>query len=297
LSRAVATSLPPVSVLGIGALTPLGRDLGEIARRVGSPVQYEAEDRRQTVPADRRHGLEARATSEQLPSTPTLAKRLRRADHFVRMAVMAATDAAQQARQTCAGVPSERIGLIVTSGLGPHCRGFRFLDGLLDCGDTAASPTDFSHSVHGAAAAYITELLELRGPSISTTDFEAGFESGVLLAQCWLAENACQRVLVGAVEELGDVLLHCASRLRNDSEQAVAGEGAVFLMLGPRDMTGTAHLDASAPRLKLENPAVESQFGRSASLSAFALLAALLAPRDIDTAAKSLSIEITHACP
>jgi hypothetical protein len=251
----------------------------------------------QPISQGRRHGLEARATKEQLLSNPDFAKRLRRADRFVRMAMIAAQDAAQQARAACAEVPAEKIGLIVTSGLGPHCRGFRFLDGLLDCGDNAASPTDFSHSVHGAAAAYITELLELRGPSISTTDFEIGFESAVLLAQCWLAENACQRVLVGAVEELGDVMLYCASRLLKDSGQAVAGEGALFLMLGPGDIPGVARLDASAPPANIDHAAIDSHFGRSASSSAFALLAALLTATDLDTAAKPLSIEITHARP
>ena len=49
-------------------------------------------------------------------------------------------DAWKQAAHACDGIERERIGLIVTSGFGPHCRGFRFLDGLLDCGDSAASP-------------------------------------------------------------------------------------------------------------------------------------------------------------
>ena len=161
------------------------------------------------------------------------------------MATIAALDAWKPAEDSCAGVAREQIGLIVTSGLGPHSRGFKFLDGILDSGDSDALPTDFSHSVHGAAASYIAGLLDLRGPSLTTTDFEIGFEQAVLLAQCWLHQGTCRRVLVGAVEELGDTMIRMASQIpaaRNLS----AGEGAVFLMLGNLDVPGLATIDAAA---------------------------------------------------
>jgi hypothetical protein len=219
------------------------------------------------------------------------------------MAAIAACDAWKQTPQD---VPLERVGLIIASGLGPYNRTFRFLDGILEGGDANASPTDFSHSVHGAAAAYITELLELRGPCMTVTDFENGFEQSVQLAQCWLADGTCSRVIVGAVEELGDVLLHCVGRL---DARVAPGEGAVFLMLGPSDLAGVAHLDATRlpehvdllmvddpPLLPADVPlqitaarttSFTPHFGHIATGSAFQILGALLsaAANSVDSAA------------
>jgi hypothetical protein len=256
----------PMGILGIGAVTPLGRDLAAIAGRI-----------RDTGP----NPPNGARVSEELLTDPAISKRMRRADRFSRMAAVAALDAWKRAGGSRGEVARGRIGLIVTSGFGPHCRGFRFLDGLLDCGDSAASPTDFSHSVHGTAAAYITELLELRGPVLSTTDFEVGFEEAVVLAQCWLSEGTCQRVLVGAVEELGEVMLHCVGRMIAPEQPTFLGEGALFFMLGPNISGAIATLDVTTgpPGTQLRN-ADESQnhLCRSATDSAFRLLAALLGP-------------------
>jgi len=274
--------LPPAAVLGIGAVTPLGRDLPTISRKLSEPIE--------PAPLLR--------VSDDLLADPSVSRGLRRADRFVRMAAIAALDAWIQAQNPCAGVAMERVGLIVTSGLGPHGRGFKFLDGILDCGDSNALPTDFSHSVHGVAASYIAGLLDLRGPSLSTTDFECGFEQAVLLAQCWLNSGSCTRVLLGAVEELGEVLIRCASRLLPDNPPFALGEGAVFLTLGPSDAGGIAHLDATATTkdvglLILDEPSLFPQsvpgrvggrhtatftpyFGHTASNSAFQSLGGLL---------------------
>jgi Beta-ketoacyl synthase, N-terminal domain len=185
----------------------------------------------------------------------------------------------------------DRVGLIIASGLGPYIRTFRFLDGILDGGDTNASPTDFSHSVHGAAAAYITELLDLRGPGLTVTDFENSFEQSIQLAQCWLDSDTCDRVLVGAVEELGDLLVHCASRL---DSRLKPGEGAVFFTLGPSSLAGLAYLDATGfssqadmqitdeppilPVTKALQPTTifTPYFGHLATVSAFQILGGLL---------------------
>ena len=276
--------LPPASVLGVGAITPLGRDLRVIAQKLAEPVTDDSPQRR---------------VADALLSDPPIDLRMRRADRFARMATITAMDAWAAAGKSCAGVAMERVGLIVTSGFGPHCRGFRFLDGILDCGDNEALPTDFSHSVHGAAAAYITEVLNLRGPSLTTTDFANGFEQAVLLAQCWLDQEICDRVIVGAVEELGEVLLHCAGRMLGSDERWRPGEGAVFLTLGPQSVAGMALLESApepvnADLLTLSVPQMPSRrareiaarprrvttfspyFGHSPSSSAFDLLGGFL---------------------
>jgi hypothetical protein len=280
-------SLLPASILGVGAITPLGRDLQTIARKLGENAPSSASP--------------LRVKDDHL-SDPLIDRRMRRADRFAQMAALAANDAWRAAECACKGISKERVGLIVASGFGPHCRGFRFLDGMLDYGDPDALPTDFSHSVHGAAAAYITELLELRGPSLTITDFECGFEQAVLLAQCWLNQGSCDRVLLGVVEQVGEVLIHCASRMLVGDERFVPGEGAVFFALGPRDVDGIACLAATSEPLNLDlmilnfpaiafpetrKPALaarrmttfSSHFGQTPSSSAFQLLGGLLSLR------------------
>jgi hypothetical protein len=294
------TVLQPASVLGIGAMTPLGRDLAEIARKLEEPPDAAAQ---------------AFRVSDEMLTDASLSRNLRRADRFTRMAVMAAVDAWKAAGPACADVPVERVGMILSSGLGPHCRGFKFLDGLIDAGDSAASPTDFSHSVHGAACAYISGLLGVRGPSLTMTDFEIGFEEAVRLAQCWLGEGACDRVLIGAVEEIGEVLLYCAARMLDETQRIVPGEGAMFMVLGPSDVGGgIARISGTAEAGKVdlliiqpevvpvaggqaagtearETVTYSSHFGASASSPAFGVLGGLLAlgrmrnGRSIDNAA------------
>ena len=246
---------PPTTILSLGAVTPIGRDLREIAQKLSQASEFAVNHR----------------VSDDFLNDPATSKQLRRADRFVRMASIAALDAFARAG---APIPSERIGLIVTSGFGPHVRGFKFLDGILDAGDAEALPTDFSHSVHGAAASYIAGLLDLRGPSLSTTDFELGFEHAVLLAQTWLAGKTCDRVLVGAVEELGDVLIDCAAKILSD-KQISLGEGAVFFMLGSPESKGIATINAFSAPPELE-PDFTPYFGYSASTSAFQILGRLL---------------------
>jgi 3-oxoacyl-[acyl-carrier-protein] synthase II len=278
--------LPSASILGVGAVTPQGRTLPEIQRALAQP------------PAT---GPQVLRVSDSVLVCPTLGARLRRADRFVRMAVNAALDAWTEARQAAGEVSPEEVGLILASGLGSHVRGFRFLDGILDFGDGAALPTDFSHSLHGAASAYIAELLGLRGPSLTITDFENGTARALLTAQLWLARGRCRRVLVGVVEELGEVLLHCANRLLGETS-LVPGEGAVFLALGPEDVGGQARLAAAAEPdrvdlLMLDDPPLLPRasvcswpparhtttftpyFGHSAGNTAFQLLGGLLALR------------------
>ena len=125
------------------------------------------------------------------------------------------------------------------------------------------------------------------------------------MAQCWLNEKACDLVLVGAVEELGEVMLNCVSRILDSKFPISPAEGAVFLMLGPATLLGIAKVDATAAPAAVDVLIVEdppmfesstniaakqtlsftNSFGHSASSTAFSLLGGLLSPETIDTAA------------
>lgn len=276
--------LPPAAILGIGVITSLGRGLD--AQKVGMSAPPPIGDRPCRV-------------DDAMLRDESLSRFLRRADRFSKMAVLAAADAHAMARSD--DTPTDpAVALIVASGFGPHARTFRFLDGILDHGDAAALPTDFSHSVHNVVSGYITQCLNITGRSCTVTNFRGAFAEAVRLAQCWLAGGDCTRVLVGAVDELGEVAIHLASRMMD--QPVIGGEGAIFLELGPvrstrpdqitlrtTDSTGhtdlfiaddlpldLCHADCAPPARSVT---VRPWFGHTACAEAFGLLGAMLTLR------------------
>jgi hypothetical protein len=172
----------------------------------------------------------------------SLLSRLRRADRFSQLTALAASDAYRDAGLDAAA--NERTGLIVATGLGPHVTTFRFLDEILTYGDQGPSALVFSHSVHNTAASYVATLLDLRGPAVTIAQTDFAFHEALLLAESWLAEGRCDHVLVGAAEELGEVMRYACQtkcpapadgRLRPFSFSArpetVPGEGSFFFVL------------------------------------------------------------------
>ena len=166
---------------------------------------------------------------------------LRRIDHYSRMALLGAYLALQDA-----GMPdlnNQRVGLVVTSGYGATRTTFSFLDSAIEEGDSYASPTLFSNSVHNAAAGHISILLKLHGPTLTVSQFEMSVPSALLSASQWLEQGRVNSVLLGAVDEFCDVLGYCWMRffgednksgmtpLEFDRQSAIPGEGAVFFLL------------------------------------------------------------------
>ncbi len=75
MRRESPAQLPPASILGVGAVTPRGRTLPEIQLALAQPPE--------AAPGVLR-------VSDAALVCPALGARLRRADRFVRMAVVAA---------------------------------------------------------------------------------------------------------------------------------------------------------------------------------------------------------------
>jgi len=171
-----------------------------------------------------------------------LSRKIRRADRFSKMALLAAWDAvADSGIQT--NDKESAIGIILATAFGPHVTTFRFLDDIIKYGDESVSPTTFSHSVHNAAVSYISTVLNSRGPTLTLTQFTSPIHQALILAQAWLEEGRCKYVLAGCVDECGNVMEYiCNQKLRiaNDgkikpfncsaSPSAVPGEGSVFFM-------------------------------------------------------------------
>ena len=108
--------------------------------------------------------------------------------------------------------PDERMGVVLSTGYGPSGTTLAFLDSFIDSGDACSSPTLFSSSVHNAPAANLSTLLGVTGPNLSVSQFEVSASSALLTAILWLEEGRVDRVLVGGVDEYGDVLGYCWKR-------------------------------------------------------------------------------------
>jgi len=169
----------------------------------------------------------------QIPSevfkNPLLAP-VRRADRFSKMTLLAALEAWQGAEADLS-----RVGIILASACGPHATVFKFVNDLLDFGESKSSPTVFSQSVHAAAASMIASTIQSHGPVLNLADLAFPFESALTLADAWLEEGRCDVVLVGATEEMSDVYVHAISRMWGN--RFVPGEGSFFFRL-ERDGTG-----------------------------------------------------------
>lgn len=169
-------------------------------------------------------------------------RKLRRMDHFTKMGLLGARLALEDAGMTLEN--RDRLGIVVATGYGAARTTFGYQDSILDAGDIGASPTLFSHSVHNAAAANISILLGIRGPSLTVSQFEVSVASALLTARAWLAERRVDAVLFGGIDEYCDVLGYCLGRcIEKDGfppkiqpfqfglQSAIAGEGAAFFLL------------------------------------------------------------------
>ena len=165
---------------------------------------------------------------------------LRRMDAISRLAILGACLALRDAGIERA---DERMGVALSTGYGPSGTTLAFLDSFIESGDPCSSPTLFSSSVHNAPAANLSTLLGVTGPNLSISQFEVSATSALLTAALWLEEGRVDRVLVGGVDEYGDVLGYCWKRffgepdptpcrpLDTARQTARPGEGCAFLLL------------------------------------------------------------------
>ena len=185
----------------------------------------------------------------------TLLKKIRRSDAVSKMSVLAAADAL--ADSGIRDITQKKLGIILATAYGPHVTTFNFLDDILDHGDAAVSPTTFSNSVHNAAASYIAMSLNIKGPTMTITQFQFSFQSGLQLAQAWLDQGRCDYVLAGAVDQYGDVLGYVADYKLTTAKDGkirpftfkptaqVPGEGAAFFLLSNKH-EGNAYCSVDA---------------------------------------------------
>ncbi len=168
--------------------------------------------------------------------------KLRRIKKYSRLAALAACLALQDAGRNIPCQCSD-MAVIIASGYGASSTTFAFLDDVILEGDSFASPTLFSNSVHSSAASNVTILLEIRGPCLTVTQFEMSTVAALLNAQVWLEEKKVDFILLGGVDQINQVLLYCYHSfwggqipqeimpLHYDLQTAIPGEGAAFMVL------------------------------------------------------------------
>ena len=159
----------------------------------------------------------------------------RRANRHSRLAMTAAMAAVADAGGNL-GVPPERVGLVIGTALGPHDTTALVHNDMMDYGDGAVSPMSFSHSVHNVAAAYVGQLIGIRGPSLTVTDFMFAPQQSLLIAGQWLRQGRCDRVIVGYADISGPVFDHIEAA--SGGPFAEVTEEAFFLVLARDEETG-----------------------------------------------------------
>jgi len=100
---------------------------------------------------------------------PQLTRELRRADDFIRLAVVGGFKSLAEA--PVRELAPEVRGVFIGTAFGPLETNFQSLGSLINDGEGQISPTLFSHSVYNAAAGYTARLLDFRGPALTVTDY------------------------------------------------------------------------------------------------------------------------------
>ena len=181
-----------------------------------------------------------RAPTSELSNFVPKAK-LRRVDHYSRMALLGAGRAMEDTSPAL--IDKENTGVIIATGYGALDSTFSFLDSYIDNGDTLASPTHFSNSVHNAAAAHICVCYDITGPSLTVSQFDLSFFSALITASSWLETGKTTAVLVGMVDAWCEVMGYCMHgfSLLQDKAPYSFREGAAFFLLTRDNGTGAKH--------------------------------------------------------
>ena len=135
---------------------------------------------------------------------PQLARELRRADDFIRLAVVGGFNALAAA--PLRDLAPEARGVFIGTAFGPLETNFQSLGSLINDGEGQISPTLFSHSVYNAAAGYTARLLDFRGPALTVTDYGWPFLIALEEARLAVVSGRVERALVLGVEVYSELL-------------------------------------------------------------------------------------------
>ena len=217
-----------LNCVSTGIIGPFGR--GKNAFKDAVYGNFEIEKNRS---ADK---MQMAMIPEEVFRDPKLKRMRRRADRLSLAMYCAAMEAVESATDS-SGMDwqdGKTTALIVVTSLGAYKTTFRFLDTLLDFGQSAPSPTLFSNSVHNAPAFYITSGLNIRGSSTTVTGFNHPFQQALKLSEHLLAFKECDQVLLVAGDEVCEEMIDMSGLWfaeYADNIPNMWGEGAVAFLL------------------------------------------------------------------
>jgi 3-oxoacyl-(acyl-carrier-protein) synthase len=238
-------------IAGIGCVTPLGSDPGEIRRRIGNG------ERAAIVEMKNPH------TGRTFPAAPVPQEhvahlnrepRLRRASAISLLAAAAGKAAIADGALDLTPAVRSRLALVfgVSSGGVQYTR--RFYEQVVKEGANAASPLLFPETVYNAPASHLASILGMDGSTYTLVgDGTVGLQALHFGAQL-LETGEADHVLVVAAEELDWILLeaHRDWRLTAADGRAIPhgrshtgallAEGAAAVLLGREGRRATAHL-------------------------------------------------------
>ncbi len=164
--------------------------------------------------------------SGDIDIAPEFARELRRADDFIRLAVMSVHDSLIE-NFPLEEQESNNWGLVVGSSFGPMETNFVVLDQIVK--DEQTSPTYFSHSVFNGAAGYLTRIFNIRGYTATLTDFFYPFFQALTTGYDAVQSGLVKQCVVLQVESFSGVLQD--ARLSENPAAAKWPIGAVAWLL------------------------------------------------------------------
>ncbi|WP_051016932.1 beta-ketoacyl-[acyl-carrier-protein] synthase family protein [Nocardia cyriacigeorgica] len=162
-------------------------------------------------------------------------KQRRRMDRLGVLAVASSRMALDDGRLDPDAFDSDRIGVIVGTGLGPVESLEEFTVPVLESGVTAANPAVFPNTVYNAAAGQVSMVLGVRGPTSTLTAAHAAGATALGVAHDLLRIGAADAALCPAVDTLSPYALRAYRRMPAFADAPSHGyrlaEGALTLLL------------------------------------------------------------------
>ncbi|VFA99070.1 beta-ketoacyl-[acyl-carrier-protein] synthase family protein [Nocardia cyriacigeorgica] len=162
-------------------------------------------------------------------------KQRRRMDRLGVLAVASSRMALDDGRLDPDAFDSDRIGVIVGTGLGPVESLEEFTVPVLESGVTAANPAVFPNTVYNAAAGQVSMALGVRGPTSTLTAAHAAGATALGVAYDLLRIGAADAALCPAVDTLSPCALRAYRRMPAFADAPSHGyrlaEGALTLLL------------------------------------------------------------------
>ncbi|WP_324191295.1 beta-ketoacyl-[acyl-carrier-protein] synthase family protein [Nocardia cyriacigeorgica] len=218
---------PPIDrvvVTGLGIILPGGTTAGALfdTYRAGRSGDYNSTELALSTPV--------------FDPAPFLSpKQRRRMDRLGVLAVASSRMALDDGRLDPDAFDSDRIGVIVGTGLGPVESLEEFTVPVLESGVTAANPAVFPNTVYNAAAGQVSMVLGVRGPTSTLTAAHAAGATALGVAHDLLRIGAADAALCPAVDTLSPYALRAYRRMPAFADAPSHGyrlaEGALTLLL------------------------------------------------------------------